>query len=343
MQNKVISEFEHTVLKQARLAPLSEAEQVEVSKLTVWVVVVTYNSSKWMPSCIAGIAAQKECTVNLAIVDNNSTDDTLALASRLGADCNVILLPQKENLGYGKASNIGIAAALEKGADYVLVLNPDITLFAHSLAEMILASRASLQLGPITPVHVNLERNRIEPFCLWFLREAGTRRLAVKDAGFASLSSHQLDYISGASMLFSAKALTLLGGFDEIFFFYGEDNDICRRYCDAGHPPMVAIRAHAFHWHQSQHALDSFRRSNQRRADYRLIAKKPTRPLLVGILGSMTKAVQDIFGSSHSLNERICIAGDFLAVLKEFKSIASSRSKDAYRISSLRKSSNEIP
>lgn len=331
MSARQISALEQAVLSQARTVSLDERELLRVAPQQVWTVIVTYNSVKWLDGCIRGLKAQSELVPHVIVVDNHSTDATLDTLRGMAADVDLVLLAQTDNLGYGKACNIGIEEALRRGADYVLVLNPDVELFPLALAEMLLVAEESPNAGPITPVHVNQERNRVEPGCFWFLAHAGSRHMELPPPGQPMARSQALDYISGAIMLFSANALRMLGGFDELFYFYGEDNDLCRRYALAGLSPLAATRAQAFHWHQSYRSLDAFRRANQRRANYRLIAKKPTRPLAVGLLAVLAKGSQDLWRGRGDRQEMKAVLADIREVLAQAGAVAEARALDSRR------------
>ncbi|HVZ29496.1 MAG TPA: glycosyltransferase, partial [Asticcacaulis sp.] len=89
----------------------------------VTAIVVTFNSERVIWDCIAEIATRG---MGRIVVDNASTDGTADLAERQGA----VVIRNKENLGYGKANNIGVQAA---DTEFVLICNPDVTVHANMI------------------------------------------------------------------------------------------------------------------------------------------------------------------------------------------------------------------
>src|SRR5437016_2897304 len=86
--------------------------------MDVSIIVVTYNSASCIEACLASLAAQAGVTTETIVVDNASTDDTLALVKAFG----VQFVANMENVGYGRANNQGFA--LSQGR-FIYLLNPD--------------------------------------------------------------------------------------------------------------------------------------------------------------------------------------------------------------------------
>ena len=88
--------------------------------MRVFVLIITYNAEKWIEFCLGSL---KDSTIPITplIVDNNSNDKTVSLIKEKYPEA--IILANNQNLGFGKANNIGIKYAIEKGFDYVFLLN----------------------------------------------------------------------------------------------------------------------------------------------------------------------------------------------------------------------------
>ena len=87
--------------------------------MKIYSIIVTYNGMIWIEKCLKSVVDQSE----VIVVDNNSSDNTLNHIKQYFP--SVKILPQSENLGFGKANNIGISYALNNGAEAVFLLNQD--------------------------------------------------------------------------------------------------------------------------------------------------------------------------------------------------------------------------
>ena len=91
--------------------------------MKILVVIVTYNGEHWMEKCIGSIM-KSGVKADTYVIDNNSTDGTVAAVRVINPEA--IIVESKENLGFGRANNIGMKYALDKGYDYVYLLNQDV-------------------------------------------------------------------------------------------------------------------------------------------------------------------------------------------------------------------------
>lgn len=289
---------------------------------------MTYNSSEWISDCISGIEKQGDIIEQIVVIDNNSTDNTISQLKTLNSKSSVEIkiLPQNENLGYAAACNIGIKYAAKKGYDCVLIMNPDVVLRANCLAEMLDVLRENPELGPVSPLHTNKEETLIERVCLWMLTNSSDF-----PEHFKSLDDlkkcYRTDFIIGAIMLISKRCISAVGGFDECFFFYGEDNDYCRKSLALGFTPAIAVHARAYHWHASRHALDGFRRSNKRQADYLLRLKYIDKPFFWCLAAMFYLFFKDMASSDRKDQVRI-LAKDMFTCLRKMPAILKSRSAE---------------
>ena len=85
----------------------------------VFTVIVTYNGLQLIKHCLDSVYT----TTTIIVVDNASSDDTVSYIAKNYSD--IIILEQDQNLGFGRANNLGISYALNSGADYLLLLNQD--------------------------------------------------------------------------------------------------------------------------------------------------------------------------------------------------------------------------
>jgi GT2 family glycosyltransferase len=206
---------------------------------TVDAVVVSYRSGATLRGCLEPLVAMPH--VRTTVVDNASPDDTPALI----ADLPVHLIRAPRNGGFSYGCNLGAANG---GAPYLLFLNPDARIDQAALDTMVATLRAHPSAGLVGPRILEpggelafsrrrfprqrstfaqaLFLHRLRPLATW------TDEL-VRDVPTYARSGEE-EWVSGACMLVRRDAFAAIGAFDERFFLYCEDTDICRRLWDGG-------------------------------------------------------------------------------------------------------------
>jgi N-acetylglucosaminyl-diphospho-decaprenol L-rhamnosyltransferase len=201
------------------------------------VVVVTYNALPWVERCVESVRGRETI-----VVDHGSTDGTLEVVPRRFPDA---LLLRRENRGYGAGLNAGLQAA---SRDYVLLLNSDAWAGEGALERLLEFAEAHPRAGLVGPRALDPDGTRqltVRAFpTLWrlateylFLRKLAPRSRALNSfyAGGRDLGHAQtLDWVMGFAMLVRRAAVEEIGGFDESFFMFSEETDLCRRLWDAG-------------------------------------------------------------------------------------------------------------
>ncbi|HEX8752622.1 MAG TPA: glycosyltransferase family 2 protein [Solirubrobacterales bacterium] len=159
---------------------------------------------------------------------------------QLSRGCELLRAPR--NLGYAGAMNLGIARMAERGADPVLLLTHDARLLPGSLGKMLEAAAEGERYGLLGPALVLAGSG--EPFSFGGItRSNGTnahrrQRPTADAAGVAAC-----DWVDGGTILVRAAALAAAGGFDERFWSYCEEADLCLRVRRAGFGVGVALAA----------------------------------------------------------------------------------------------------
>jgi GT2 family glycosyltransferase len=177
------------------------------------------------------------------VVDNASVDGSERAALDFPA---VRLLQNRENVGFGRGVNQAIAAT---APDYVLVMNPDCQLSAGALTPLIALLDADATCAIAAPQILDPDGTpqgnaRGDPDMLTglFGRTSALRRtlsgLSVSRRNVVPATTHEaattVDWVSGACMLVRRSAFMAVGGFDERYFMYWEDADLCRRLRQQG-------------------------------------------------------------------------------------------------------------
>lgn len=203
------------------------------------VVVVAYNSRRTLRACVEPLARLRD--VHVVVVDNASQDDGLSTV----ADLPLEAIPLTANGGFAVGNNVGCRAG---SAPYVLVLNPDSRIDERSLRRLVARLERDPALGAAAPLildidgsidyslrrHPRLRSTYAQALFLHrlFPRASWTDEIVRDDASYAG--EYRPEWVSGACILLRRSALEALGGFDERFFLYREDADLCRRLRDAG-------------------------------------------------------------------------------------------------------------
>jgi hypothetical protein len=211
--------------------------------VTASVVVPNFNGGRWLPGCLDSLAAQTLAPGEVVVVDNGSTDGSVALAAgRPG----VRVLELGRNLGFAAAANRGIAAA---GGEGVALVNTDVVLAPDWLERMVTALGSAPDVGAVACKMVDLD----DPSVLYdagdVLRRDGVceqRGRFERDDGRFDEPGEVFAACAGAA-LYRRGAVLDVGGFDERFFLYLEDVDLGLRLRLAGwrcrYEPVVARHA----------------------------------------------------------------------------------------------------
>jgi N-acetylglucosaminyl-diphospho-decaprenol L-rhamnosyltransferase len=221
------------------------------------VIVVSTNEAGWLRTCLSSILAhQGDCRLDLVVVDNESTDDTRAVASEF---LGVRVVPSR-NHGFAHANNRGL---MTTNARYVLFLNPDTEIRSGTLEALVRLLDERPEVGLAGVVQLTSD-GQIYPTIRRFpnaIRALGdalvaerlpvrARWMGERELNFDVYKSEtECDWTSGSFMITRREALESSGLMDERFFIYSEEPDLCLRLKQAGweirHLPQLTIVHHA--------------------------------------------------------------------------------------------------
>jgi GT2 family glycosyltransferase len=137
-----------------------------------------------------------------------------------------------KNLGFGQANNLGLQLAIEHKADHVFLLNQDAWVETDTIARLVEAQQQHPEFGIISPVHLNGAGTAPDAHFLQYLMQAGATKKMIADVLLntpPSLRLMEVPFVNAAAWLISAACLQKTGGFDAIFFHYGEDINYAQR------------------------------------------------------------------------------------------------------------------
>ncbi len=255
------------------------------------VAIVTFRRKDLVRRCLASLAATDEASLNIVVVDNASGDGTAEAVAREFPDARLIANP--DNRGFARATN---QAAREGAAPYVLVLNPDARLGPETLGPLLATLEGQpdvAAVGPLlltedgTPDHASKRsfptvRGALSYFSGLDRVFPGRRQYAATDLG-----SGETDAINGAFMLMRRDAFEAVGMFDEGYWMYMEDLDLCRRFWARGW--KVRFEASSVAWHDKGGSAGAVRSPRLNFAFHRGMHRfyrrweAPARPLPVNI------------------------------------------------------------
>jgi GT2 family glycosyltransferase len=216
---------------------------------TVTAIVVNWRLKEETLRCLRSLE-RLEPACHVLVVDNGSGDGSAEYIARHSPASDVIELPL--NVGFGAACNRALVRALHDPAcEYVFFLNNDAVVDPRALSELLCVAQAYPAAGILGPKVYYADGGRT----LWY---AGARRrwgvLAAADTGRGRVDRGQfnllreVDYVFGTAMLIRRQVFERVGCFDERFFLYLEDLDLCLRAQAAGFPLLFVPQAHV--WHQ---------------------------------------------------------------------------------------------
>ena len=201
------------------------------------IIIVSYNVSYFLEQCLLSVnEACKNITVEIIVVDNNSSDGTCEMLAKKFVDVKLIL--NKNNVGFSKANNQGVEKAT---GEYVLILNPD-TVVAEDTFDIILPfAEKQKNLGALGVKMIDGTGN----FLPESKRNVPTVRIANQKirgnsenyyANQLSVNENaEVEILTGAFMLLKRKRYQSIGGFDEDYFMYGEDIDLSYKLLNEGY------------------------------------------------------------------------------------------------------------
>ncbi len=247
-----------------------------MAEIDLSIIILSYNTKELLRQCLNSVVQSSKFKVQseIIVVDNDSSDGSQGMVKKDFP--NVILIENKENLGYAKGNNIGLKQA---GGKYILFLNSDTEVYPGALTEAIEFMEKNSVVGALTPKTL-LANGKIDPDChrgfptpwasiSYFF---GLEKLFPKSRLFGQYhkfyldmgKNHEIDAGAGAFVLIPGEIIEEVGAWDENYFFYGEDLDFFYRIKKAGYKVMFYAKPLLKHYKGASSGL---------RSESKLIAK----------------------------------------------------------------------
>lgn len=197
--------------------------------MRIFSIVVTYNGKEWIQKCLSSLMESIGAfSHQIIVIDNGSTDGTQQVIEKKFPE--VILVQSDKNLGFGQANNIGLSKALKEGTDYAFLLNQDAWVEANTLEKLVKTAEGNPEYGIISPLHLNGRGDKLDQgFSNYIVPHRCPVLYSDAMLGKPFKDIYEAEYVNAAAWLLPRKTLEIVGGFDPIFFHYGEDDNYMQR------------------------------------------------------------------------------------------------------------------
>jgi len=239
---------------------------INCNKEKLEIIIVNYNSLSWITKTLSSLykyyIPYSKYNVVLTVIDNASTDDSVKIIEKNYPQVN--LIKSSTNLGFSAGNNYVLKKSM---ADYIMLLNSDTELTEKSknIDSLIDMLEQDEKVGIVTPKllladgKIDMACHRGEPSLIdCFFYFFGFEKIFSKTKIFTyyhllhkDLSTiHEVDVVTGACIITKLKYLQKMFFFDERYFLYAEDIDLCRKYREKGfkiiYNPTVEIAHHKY-------------------------------------------------------------------------------------------------
>lgn len=224
---------------------MSESCQVDLS-----IVIVSWNVQEYLRQCLNSLRADVDQNLRYEtiVVDNNSTDNTIAMLTRDFPE--VKLIHNEDNLGFAKANNQGIEISQGK---FVLLLNPDTQIEKGCISTLISFLQSHDKAGVVGPKLLNSDGTTQASglnFPSLVNSLLGYFRIKREVTGAYFVHADQptiVNALVGACLLVRREVINQVGGLDEDYFMYVEEADWCYRIRDRGWHIYYVPEAQVYH------------------------------------------------------------------------------------------------
>ncbi len=243
--------------------------------MTLSIIILNYKTKNLVKQCIKNIENLKlNLDYGIVVVDNNSGDGIEEMVTEWQRDLSahpstnsgfardrIRFIQTSENRGMGAGNNVGIQHAQ---GEYVLILNPDVVVLKDSIESLLAVIKSNPRIGIVAPQLLNPNKTfqqscyRFPKFYIPLFIRTGLGRFAKKKLEEYFMDDlehalpHQVDWVRGSALLCRKEVLNKINGFDERFFMYLEDTDLCRRMWQVGYEVWYVPQAKMIHYYFRQ-------------------------------------------------------------------------------------------
>jgi len=215
-----------------------------MDKLLVSIIIVNWNGQEFLPACLASIKNNKYSNYEIILVDNGSVDDSVKFVRDNFPE--VKLIETGKNLGFAEGNNIGYAAT--KG-EYILFLNNDTIVEGTFLTHLVDYLLAHPKTGAVQPKLVRFDRTTIDSAGSYLANTGILYHYGfLKPTDSLLYNKPRIIFsVKGAAALWRREVLEKVGVFDQDFFNYFEETDLCWRTWLAGYQIFYVPSSVVYH------------------------------------------------------------------------------------------------
>lgn len=206
--------------------------------MKILVIIVSYNFERWIDRCL-GSLRQSSLRPDVVVIDNASKDRTVSIIEKDYPE--VRLVRSGENLGFGKANNIGMKIAIDEGYNAVYLLNQDAWIRPDTLDVLSAISGKHPDYGVLSPVHLDASEKKMDKGFADYLM---TKKVANTSENGDVV---ELSFVNAAHWYIPVPVIRKVGGFSPLFHLYGEDVDMVNRIRHLGYRLGYCPKAFAIH------------------------------------------------------------------------------------------------
>ena len=214
----------------------------------VYIIVLNWNKLNDTIECIESIYKLKYENFKIILVDNGSTEISPDIIKDKYKD--IILIKNKQNLGFAEGNNVGIRFALSNGADYIWLLNNDTVVDPNALVTMVDVGEKLSECGILGSKIYYYG----QPEVIWFAgatinwRKATSNHIGQNQKDQAKYNSiGEVERVTGCSMLVKRDVCERIGLMDENLFLYAEELDWCVRAKKVGYKILYIPDSKVYH------------------------------------------------------------------------------------------------
>lgn len=225
---------------------------------TVGVIILNYKVKEEVLNCISAVKESDYTDLKILIVDNNSCDGLEEALKQIPGD-GFEFIQTGDNLGFTGGNNIGIKKLLEEDCKYIFVLNPDTKINRSCIRELVTAIESNSTIGIVGP-KILFEDGKT----IWYaggnldLNNVLGNHRGVNETDIGKYDvPEETDFVTGAAVMIKTEVLNKVGLFDERYFMYFEDADLCLRAKKAGYKVIYYPKAVVLHKNAQSSGLGS--------------------------------------------------------------------------------------
>ncbi len=226
------------------------------------IVILNYKTRGLVKMCLRGLLnVPTRFAREIIVVDNASYDGTPEMVAREFPQVRIIA--SETNTGFGGGNNVGIASATGR---YVIIMNPDIVVLDDALDRLVTFMDQNPDVGFVGPRLSNPDGS-VQYSCYRFptpmtpvyrrtpLGRTARGKVALRDylmTDWDHAETRDVDWLLGACIMMRREVLQKIGLFDDRFFLYFEDTDLCRRVWEAGYRVVYFPDSRIIHYHRRE-------------------------------------------------------------------------------------------